>query len=174
MEKASTNKPDALAPWQLGVIETFRQIAQFLGIPKSVGEIYGLLYSSEVPLSLDDMSQLLGLSKGAVSKGLDYLKRYDAVNKSFQLGERREHYVAELELARIAEGFMQAQVERDMQSWGKSLSMGAALLENGDKALLGKSDPAFVSKQVKKLEHWHSALEGTIPLLKKHFQKHDA
>ena len=43
------------------------RIAQILGIPRSTGQILGLLYFSSEPLSLAEMCSMLGLSKASTS-----------------------------------------------------------------------------------------------------------
>ena len=54
--------------WQ-EIVEVGARICQHLGLPKSSGQIYGLLFLSVEPLSLSDMSYMLGVSKGSVSMG---------------------------------------------------------------------------------------------------------
>ena len=48
----------------------FADAVKVLGLPKSVGEIYGSLFISREPVSLDDLVERLGMSKGSGSQGL--------------------------------------------------------------------------------------------------------
>ncbi len=52
---------------------------QTLGLPKSYGEVYGLLYASANPLSFAEIHQRISLSKGSVSGGLKALKEFGAI-----------------------------------------------------------------------------------------------
>ena len=52
-----------------------------LGLPKSIGEIYGLLYVTQEALSLDDLVSRLGISKGSTSQGLKMLRKLGAVRE---------------------------------------------------------------------------------------------
>jgi len=56
------------------VVDLFVDGVRVLGLPGSVGEIYGLLFISREPLSLDDLVRRLKISKGSASQGLRALK----------------------------------------------------------------------------------------------------
>jgi hypothetical protein len=58
----------------------FADIVSALGIPKSIGQIYGLLYASATPLSFSDIVDRLDISKGSVSQGLQLLRSLGAIN----------------------------------------------------------------------------------------------
>jgi hypothetical protein len=55
-------------------------VVKIFGVPRSVGQIYGLLYSSREPLSFSDIVKRLGISKGSASQGLQLLRSLGAVN----------------------------------------------------------------------------------------------
>jgi hypothetical protein len=55
-------------------------VVQIFGVPKSVGQIYGLLYASPEPLSFSDIVVRLGISKGSASQGLRLLRSLGAIN----------------------------------------------------------------------------------------------
>ena len=52
---------------------------QIFGVPKSVGQIYGLLYASPLPLGFSDIVERLEISKGSASQGLQLLRSLGAV-----------------------------------------------------------------------------------------------
>jgi hypothetical protein len=54
-------------------------LVQVLGVPKSVGQIYGLLYASLEPLSFSDIVERLEISKGSASQGLQLLRSLGAI-----------------------------------------------------------------------------------------------
>ena len=58
---------------ELESIDFFVRMMGILGMPRSVGEIYGLLYFSENPLSMDQIVQKLGMSLGSASQGLSLI-----------------------------------------------------------------------------------------------------
>ena len=102
-------KPDAtlrLDPAEVEVIHLFVQVARALGQPRSVAEIYGLLFASEKPLPMDTLIERLTLSKGSASQGLRYLEELGAVRTVYAAGDRRTHYEAVAELRNLAGKFL--------------------------------------------------------------------
>jgi hypothetical protein len=57
----------------------FSEVVQVFGVPKSVGQIYGLLYASPEPLSFSDIVERLEISKGSASQGLQLLRSLGAI-----------------------------------------------------------------------------------------------
>jgi hypothetical protein len=158
-----------LSPWEEALIDFFMQVAHFLGLPKSVGQIFGLLYASEHPLSLDDIVERLQISRGSASTGLNYLRRFDAVRTAFVVGDRREFYQAEMVTQRIAKGFLADQVDPDIQSWGERLRFGHGLLKLGGK--MAAPNPTFAAGRLVALEKWHGEISGAVALLHEHFRR---
>ena len=62
-------KPAArLSPLETEIIDFFVQLSRLLGQPRSLAEIYGLLFISARPLAMDDLIECLQLSKGSASQ----------------------------------------------------------------------------------------------------------
>jgi HTH-type transcriptional regulator, glycine betaine synthesis regulator len=99
-----------LEPVEIEVIHLFVQFSRALGQPRSVAEIYGLLFISHQPLPMDELIQRLRLSKGSASQGLKYLQDLGAVRTVYVAGERRTHYEAVAELRNLAGRFMRQQI----------------------------------------------------------------
>src|SRR3989304_531035 len=75
--------------------ESLSQISRFWGFPKGMGAIFAVLYLSPTPLSLDEIVQATGLTKGAISTEIRALARMGLVHRSSRLGDRRDYYEAE-------------------------------------------------------------------------------
>lgn len=60
-------------------VELFAEVVQVFGVPRSVGQIYGLLFASPDPLSFSDIVARLEISKGSASQGLQLLRSLGAV-----------------------------------------------------------------------------------------------
>jgi DNA-binding transcriptional regulator GbsR (MarR family) len=99
-----------LGPLEVETIHLFVQFSRALGQPRSVAEIYGLLFVSPQPLTLDDLIARLNLSKGSGSQGLKYLQDIGAVRTVYVAGERRTHYQAVAELRNLAGRFLRQQI----------------------------------------------------------------
>jgi hypothetical protein len=68
------------ADFQSECIELFAEVVYALGLPRSIGQIYGLLYASPLPLSFSDIVERLDISKGSASQGLQLLRTLGAIN----------------------------------------------------------------------------------------------
>ena len=101
---------------ELESIDFFVRMMGILGMPRSVGEIYGLLYFSEEPLSMDQIVQKLGMSLGSASQGLKTLRSLKAVRTSYVAGERKDHYQAETEFRRLFSNFLKEEILPHMES----------------------------------------------------------
>ena len=160
----SESPENHLPPWRQAIIDFFVRAADLLGMPRSYGEIYGALYSAEQPLQLNDVVQLLDISKGSASQGLRALKQFGAVKTVFVAGDRRDHFEAELQLKKMASGFLRDQVNPHLESGSERISQ--------IKGLLGKDaetvdDYKAMLEKVQKLEKWHKRAHQLVPLILK-------
>ncbi len=64
-------------------------------INKAGGQIYALLFLSDEPLSLDEISKRLGISKSNVSINIRLLEDFNLVRKVWVKGSRKDYYAAE-------------------------------------------------------------------------------
>src|SRR5256885_16551818 len=86
------------------MIEAGGRLYQILGLPRSTGQIYGLLYRSTTPLALDDMVELLGISKGSASTGTRQLTSWGAIRQVWIPGDRRDYYEVVAEVGKLIRG----------------------------------------------------------------------
>lgn len=83
------------------IIDICVRTAQILGVPRSIGEIFGLIFCSPRPVSFDDVVRILRLSNGTASHGLRFLKRMGAIRTCYVAQERKDFYVAETSLRKM-------------------------------------------------------------------------
>jgi DNA-binding transcriptional regulator GbsR (MarR family) len=98
------------------MIDSFVRAASLIGLPRSIGEIYGLLYCSQAPLNFDEIEARLGLSRGSVSQGLKTLRQIGAVKLQYIPGERKDNYVPELSMERLVKGLVKDQITPHLES----------------------------------------------------------
>lgn len=84
-----------LAESRSRVIEAIAQNMNLYGITPSVGRLYGALYFSEEPLTLDDMTDVLGMSKTSMSTAIRTLADLKMVEKVWRKGIRKDLYVVQ-------------------------------------------------------------------------------
>ncbi|WP_430415979.1 GbsR/MarR family transcriptional regulator [Parasphingorhabdus sp.] len=68
------------------------------GVNRSVSQIHALLYLSNRPLNAEEICASLALARSNVSTALKELQGYDIVRRTHVVGDRRDHFVAELDL----------------------------------------------------------------------------
>lgn len=80
-------------------IEKFIQVIaknmNLYGITSSIGRLYGVLYFSENPMTLDDMRDALEMSKTSMSTGVRTLSDMKMVETTFRKGMRKDLYQSE-------------------------------------------------------------------------------
>ncbi|MCT2536525.1 transcriptional regulator [Aquibacillus koreensis] len=82
------------------MISAIAQSMVIYGVTPSVGRIYGVLYFSQEPLTLDEIKDQVAMSKASVSNGMRELLETDMVTKVWKKGDRKDHYVAEKDYLR--------------------------------------------------------------------------
>lgn len=154
-----------LAPLERQVVSVFVDGVRVLGLPRSIGEIYGLLFISRDPLSLDDLVKRLNISKGSASQGLRMLKSLGAVREADGNGgtERRTYYEPAVELKRLVGGFIREQIRPHLDSGKAKINR---LAETANEV----EDPEhrkFLNDRVERLEQWMRSGSRVLPILQK-------
>jgi DNA-binding transcriptional regulator GbsR (MarR family) len=166
MHEPSSHANDNLSPMERQVVAIFVDGVKVLGLPRSIGEIYGLLFVSRSPLSLDDLVQRLRISKGSASQGLRMLRNLGAVreaNGANGNGERRTYYEPAVELKRLVGGFIREQVRPHLDSGKIKINHLAATAR-------GVDDPEqreFLCDRVDRLNQWLRSAGRVLPILQK-------
>lgn len=76
-------------------IQSIAKNMHLYGITPSIGRLYGALYFSEQPMTLDDMREALGMSKTSMSTGVRTLLDMKMVEPVFKRGMRKDLYRTE-------------------------------------------------------------------------------
>jgi DNA-binding transcriptional regulator GbsR (MarR family) len=147
------------------VLAVFVDGVRVLGLPPSIGEIYGLLFISQAPLSLDDLVQRLKISKGSASQGLRTLKSLGAVRETNGNGngERRTYYEPAVELKRLVGGFIREQIRPHLESGRHKIKRLGDLANT-------ESDPdrrQFLLERTDRLDHWIRNGGRVLPLIQR-------
>lgn len=154
----ATYAREELSALEVEAIEMFINFLKLLGIPKSVGEIYGLLFVSPRPLAMDDLMQRLKISLGAASQGLKLLRSFGAVKVVYQPGDRRDHYVADLELSHFATAFirdeLQPRIDRAVERVERMEELSAEM---------SAPDRKITRSRINRLRHWLEKGQTMLP-----------
>jgi len=147
---------------EVEVIHLFVQFSRALGQPRSVAEIYGLLFVSHQPLDMDTLVERLQLSKGSASQGLKYLQDLGAVRTVYVAGERRTHYEAVAELRNLAGRFLRQQILTHFEGSEARLKVIAAQAQK-----LSGEQRKHVTARVKLLRSWEQHGRRLMPVVLK-------
>lgn len=154
--------PPGLSEIEIEAIEMFINFLKLIGLPKSVGEIYGLLFVSPQPLAMDDFMQRLQISMGAASQGLRLLRSFGAVKVVYRPGDRRDHYIADLQLSNFATVFikeeLQPRMERALERLDRIESLAREQLP---------ADREITRVKLERLRHWLEKGQTMLPWILK-------
>jgi len=159
---SSSNQQYKLDEWEAAVIDLFLNAANSFGLPKSYGQIYGLLFCRDQSLSMDEVMKLLDISKGSTSQGLRALRRLGAISIVFEPRDRKERFVAEIRLRKLVGGFLREQVDPHLDKGVGRLKQIEALLENLD----NKESFQRGIRRHEILAGWHRQMSRLLPWVK--------
>ena len=160
--------------FQAECVELFGEVLQLFGVPKSVGQIYGLLYASPVPLCFSDIVEQLNISKGSVSQGLQLLRSLGAIRLLEQadvrnsahllvslpvIATRRDYFEPELSLRKLMSGVLRERLMPLATTGSGHLARLRELAERDG------SRGRFYLDRVKQLETWRRRLKAVLPVL---------
>ena len=149
----------------------FAEVVQLFGVPKSVGQIYGLLYATPEPLGFPDIVERLAISKGSASQGLQLLRSLGAINEverpssisnlssEIKREARGVAYEPELSLRQLVTGVLRERI-------GPMANTGADRLKRlKELAERAPENANFYLDRTKQLETWRKRFTTVMPLL---------
>lgn len=141
-------------------IQGISRIANFWGLPKAMGAIYGAIYLSPAPITLDDLVQQVSITKGAVSTNVRSLERLGMIHKQFKVGDRKDYYIAETDFWKIVKGILR---EREKNEFDIAIRTVNDSLEIVQKANLKSSDLAgFYTERIKGMKKFFDSLDSMV------------
>ena len=147
------------------LVTIFSDLAELFGNPRSHGAMYGLLFASEIPLSMDDIIRRLGISKGSASQGLRHLEEFGAVTREKENGTRTHLYAARLELRPLIAGFLSKRLLPGLTGGAERLKKLRDLVPD-----LPPAAQRTASLRLERIEKWHTRAVTFLPLAKKFLQ----
>ena len=142
-------------------IDYFVRFMNLLGLPRSVGEIYGLLYFSKDPMSMDEIVKRLGMSLGSASQGLRTLRSFKAIRTTYVMGDRKDYYVAETEFRTLIGTFIKEEIMPHLDRAGQRIER----MSHHMKVLDDPEDKTFLQTRLKKLERLKKGAAAVLPTL---------
>lgn len=143
-------------------IEEAGNTTQALGLGRVVGQIFAYLYFSEVPRTLDNMKEALGISKGSASMGVRQLEQWGAVQRVWVKGDRKDYYTANDYFGQIIRNIL-------MDLMGKRLTALVRVMDHAEAELGPKgrvtdpgTDHEFIRDRILRLRKFQQKVEKTM------------
>lgn len=156
------NSSEALGQIQLEMAEIFADLAELFGNPSSLGSIYGLLFASPEPLSMEEIVARLEISNGTASQGLRRLVELEAIYPQKIDGERVTRYTAKLELRPFVAMFLDQQL---LPKLGRSAERITSLKKQ--LSGLAPATQEVLGMRLGRASKWHSRARTFLPLIRR-------
>lgn len=151
-----------------GLASIFADLAELFGNPRSYGQIYGLLFASEHPMTMEDIARRLEISQGSTSQGLRQLEAFGAVVKAKNNGFRQSLYSAKLEMKLLISGFLRERVIPRLESTESRVKALQRTLNTP--ALQSQTQAASLDSmhfRLARLAKWHRSARTLLPIARK-------
>ncbi len=139
--------------------EGLSQISRFWGFPRGMGAIFAVLYLSPSPLSLDEIVEQTGLTKGAISTEVRVLARLGLVRRSSRLADRKDYYEAETDFYKSIRSILKERQNSEFDSAVQSVRETLEKLESGQVSG-DEAEKQFILERVRALQDFFNALDS--------------
>ncbi|MFM1931350.1 MAG: hypothetical protein RL226_653 [Bacteroidota bacterium] len=139
-------------------INSWGSLGSSWGVSRTMAQVHALLLISDQPLSAEDVMEGLNISRGNANMSLRALIDWGLVEKKIKLGERREFFVAEKDLWKVAVRIMKERRKRELEPILSTLKQ-VREIEPGS----GEQDEvqAF-KKQMEELDDFAKRVDGML------------
>jgi len=138
-------------------IQGLSEISRFWGFPKGMGAIFAALYLSPTALSLDQIVQQTGITKGAISTEIRALARMGLVHRRTRLGDRKDYYEAETDFYAAIRSILK---ERQNSEFERALSTVKETLRVLAENRVENEEWQFVHERVQALQDFFDAIDS--------------
>ena len=104
----------------------------------------------------------MNISKGSTSQGLKILRSFGAIRTIYIPGDRKDYYVAETSLRKIARGFASEQIQPHVNNGKERIERIRELMEED-----GSKDAETLQEKIDLLENWQKRAGKALPLILK-------
>lgn len=112
-------------------IDTWGSLGSLWGINKTMAQIHALLFISPDPLSMEDIMEELGISRGNTSMNLRQLIDWGIVFKTSVSGERKEFFKSEKNTQELARTVAKERSRREIKPTLRVLKQVCSIEDDG-------------------------------------------
>jgi len=144
------------------------QLSARLGLSRTVGQLYALLFLSGEPLCLDYMVERLKISKGSASTNIRELEKWGGVRKVWVKGSRKDFYEANPDTLKIVINRFKMGIQQRVNEMSEGINRFEKIIsEIKDRLTLEEKKKAELYKEkfrkVKKMEALVNTFLKIIP-----------
>ncbi len=141
------------------IIQSFGHAYQAFGLSKLMGRVVALLLFAEKPLSLDEITEHLEMSKGPISQITRRLKDHNLIKKVWVPGSRRDYY--EIHPEAFENAFItNMQLIQDNHTLAQSLKSQVSAADDSSLQALDKRLTEMERFYELMMEHYHAFLNA--------------
>ena len=137
---------------EVEIIDYFVWVSRLLRQPRSLGEIYGLLFISARPLAVEHLIRLLRLSRSSALMGVRSLERLGFVRPARLAGERHLYYEAVTELGPLLARFVGGVIGPEVETRQARLERVAVMLRG-----LSPDEASRLKGRIKTVLGWNKS-----------------
>ena len=156
-----TQNQQSLSPererFEQALISVFSELADLFGNPRSHGQVYGILFSSPVPLTMEEITNRIGISMASVSIGLRALEELGAVER--QLNGKFGVYTAKLELKTLISGFVRQRLVPRLEKSNATLKGLPPLIDQ-----MPAEEAEEAQFRLQRVTQWHARAAQFLPM----------
>lgn len=142
-------------------IVTWGQLGVNWGICKTMGQIHGLLLTSDKPLSADDIMDKLHISRGNANINLHSLLDWGLVYKSQKPeGSRKDLYIAEKDMSKVFRQIVKIRKKKELEPMMDLMNICSEIEPNCPES-------AEFCKVVKDIHHYSAKADTALDNLAK-------
>jgi len=145
------------SPLESSVMELCVRLCSLLGLPKSIGLIYGAVFVSPKPIEAGQICKRLKISRGSTSQGLRFLKELGAIRSLGMNGNRAENFEAEEHLRLALENLIVKKISPALKEIGQEIEK----LEKINPDL----DQNVLAEKLDALKRWHKHGKLLLPIV---------
>ena len=139
-------------------IRFWADFAEFIGFPRSMGEVYGHLFISESPLCADDIVQRTQFSRSGSGQHIKQLMEIGAIRVSQAVQHRKTHYELQTDLGILVRRLSNTRI------FPKLAELNQQRLQLQKQAQNAQS--SHLTERFEKLDRWQQKIEPLSNLLK--------
>ena len=143
-------------------IQGISRISNFWGFPKAMGAIYGAIYLSSKPLTLDAIVEQVGVSKGAVSTNVRQLERLGMIHKHLILGDRKDYYSAETDFWKIIKGILKEREKAEFDTALRSIGDSLEMVQSAEIAPEDAETALFYQQRMQNMQSFFKTLDNIV------------